>query len=446
MSSDAEVIGGRYVLGPVIGRGAMAEVNSAEDLRLNRSVAIKLLLPSLAEQPDARLRFEEEARAAARLSDPNVVAIYDTGEHLGRPYIVMELFPGRTLRDELGDGPLGEARARAVIIHVLRALQAAHAAGVIHRDIKPGNILLTATGEAKVADFGIAKAEESSDLTATGLLVGSPSYLAPECVMGGTATVASDLYAVGVVLYESLSGQKPFTGDSPLAVCHAICTEAPPSLRDLRPDLSEEVVAVVTRAMAKDPQQRYRSASEMVQALDDESVDSVPALAIADEPTLAAVPIVDQTAPTPVLAVYDDVAVRRRSRFASAGAPALLLVALVAALVGVGLFLNARSHPADTTTDKQPVKTVTTLSASVTTTGPTTTRPAVTAAPITTSPTSAPATTAPTTSAPPTTTAPTTVAPTTTTPPTTTPPTTTAPPTSTAPPTTAASTLRPERG
>jgi serine/threonine protein kinase len=281
-SPDPEVIDGRYVLDSVIGRGAMAEVRSGEDLRLGRPVAVKLLYESLASQRDARLRFEEEARAAARLTDPNVVAIHDTGEHRGRPYIVMELLPGRTLRDELGEGPLREDRAREVIVHVLRALRAAHAAGVIHRDIKPANILLTEAGEAKVADFGIAKVAESSDLTATGLLLGTPSYLAPECVTGHAATAASDLYAVGVVLYEALSGARPFAGATPIAVCHAIMSEEPTPLRELCPDVRGDLIAVVTRAMAKDPKSRYRNADDMIRAVEGEPV---PLLVSVDEST-----------------------------------------------------------------------------------------------------------------------------------------------------------------
>jgi serine/threonine protein kinase len=427
----------------------MAEVHTAQDQRLARSVAIKLLHPALAAQADARLRFEDEARAAAGLSDRHVVAIYDTGEHAGRPYIVMELLPGRTLHDELLDGPLGEARARALIIQVLSALQAAHGGGLIHRDIKPGNILLTASGEAKVADFGIAKGAASSDLTATGLVLGTPSYLAPECVAGGPATVASDLYAVGVVLYEALSGHKPFRGDSPLAVCHAICTEVPTPLRDLRPGVSAEMAGVVTRAMAKEPQDRYQSASEMMQALEQQSGPLAAVGAIADEPTLPvdAIPIVADSMPTvatPVV-VNDDVlqssrVAVRRSWLDRASARALLMAAaVVAALVGVGLFLNIGSHRADTSTDK-PLVTVTTVSArSVTTSRPTTSRPTTstpfTSTPITTAPPTptSPTSTSPTTTSP--TTAPPTTSPPTTVPPTTSPP-TTAPPT-TAPPTTA---------
>ena len=385
-----DVIDGRYRLGPVIGRGAMAEVRSGDDLRLGRAVAVKLLHSSLAIDPGARRRFEEEARAAARLTDPNVVAIYDTGEHDGRPYIVMELLPGRTLHDELRDGPLSEPRAREVIGHVLRALGAAHAAGVIHRDIKPANILLTPSGEAKVADFGIAKVAESSDLTATGLVLGTPSYLAPECVAGHGATTASDLYAVGVVLYEALSGRRPFTGDTPLAVCHAIGTETPPPLEVLRPELSASLTAVVARAMARDPQDRYGSADEMLAALEPQAVAGVApgaeaTQAIDSEPTqfastertqVLAAAAVSEALPPAAVELSPPPRFGRRTR---AGAVA----AAIAALLAYGLFLGFDGNRAGTSTSP----------------GTSTTHPTVTAAPTTPPPTSRP--TSPPTTAPP---------------------------------------------
>jgi serine/threonine-protein kinase len=387
-----DVIDGRYRLGPVIGRGAMAEVRSGDDLRLGRAVAVKLLHSSLAIDPAARRRFEEEARAAARLTDPNVVAIYDTGEHDGRPYIVMELLPGRTLHDELLDGPLSEPRAREVVGHVLRALGAAHAAGVIHRDIKPANILLTPSGEAKVADFGIAKVVESSDLTATGLVLGTPSYLAPECVAGHGATTASDLYAVGVVLYEALSGRRPFTGDTPLAVCHAIGTETPPPLEVLRPELSAPLTAVVARAMARDPQDRYASADEMLAALEPEAVVGVAAdaeatQAIDSEPTqfastertqvLGAAAVGEAPPPAAVEPSPPPLPPRfgRRTR---TGAVAAAIVALLA----YGLFLGLDGNRAGTSTSPDTSTTHPTVTAApTTTTPPPTSPPPTTAAP-----------------------------------------------------------------
>jgi serine/threonine-protein kinase len=347
LRAGAEVIDGRYVLEPVIGRGAMAEVRAAEDLRLGRAVAVKLLHVNLAVQPEARLRFEEEARAAARLTDPNVVAVYDSGEHLGRPYIVMELLPGRTLHDELGEGPLTEARAHAVILQVLRALRCAHAAGVIHRDIKPANILLTPSGDAKVADFGIAKVAESNDLTATGLLLGTPSYLAPECITGHPATAASDLYAVGVVLYEALSGCRPFAGGPPLAVCNAILSDEPRPLRELSPQVSERLAAVVSHAMEKDPGRRYRSASDMISALEG---DVVPLVAAVDEPTQAveSEPTVRaQAARTAVLPISPPPARERGHR--GIGRRIFSLVAAAATVTGVALFVSAGNDRADTT-------------------------------------------------------------------------------------------------
>ncbi len=245
----------------------MSEVRVGEDLLLDRPVAVKLLRRDLAEQPAMRRRFADEARAAARLSHPNVVAIHDTGEHGGVPYIVMEYLPGRSLADELADGPLEQGRACELAMQVLAALDAAHREGVVHRDVKPSNVLLTPDGIAKVADFGIAKVAESDDATTTGTLFGTPGYLAPERVAGEPATPRSDIYAVGVVLYEALTGTKPFVGDTPLAVMNAIHLGEPQRLSVLRPDLDPSIVAAVECAMNKDVEARFRSAAAMIQAL-----------------------------------------------------------------------------------------------------------------------------------------------------------------------------------
>ena len=372
---DADVIDGRYALESVIGRGAMAEVRGGEDLRLGRAIAVKLLHENLAAQPESRLRFEEEARAAARLTDPNVVAIYDTGEHRGRPFIVMERLPGRTLHDELREGPLSEARARQVIAQVLRALHAAHSAGVVHRDVKPANILLTANGDAKVADFGIAKVAESNDLTATGLLLGTPSYLAPECVTGHPATVASDIYAVGVVLYEALSGVRPFTGDTAIAVCHAIVSEAPRPLRALCPGVSAEIAAVVAHAMAKDPARRYRSAEEMMRALDGETVPSVTSVDQDTQPIDAEATLIGMAPPTEVLAPVAAGATARVAAPRPRRRGVKVLVGAGAVVLGAIALFAAMNHDADPAT-KAPAVTATTAVAQTT----------VTAAPVTTVP------------------------------------------------------------
>ncbi|HEV8115984.1 MAG TPA: serine/threonine-protein kinase, partial [Acidimicrobiales bacterium] len=256
--AEGGVLAGRYRLGPVAGHGAMGEVHLAEDLRLARPVAIKSLWPELARYPEVRQRFSQEARAAARISHPNVVRVYDSGEEEGVPYLVMECLPGTSLADELEWGVLDPRRARRVGLDVLGALDAAHRLGVIHRDVKPGNILQSAVidGPVKVSDFGIAKSAESADddsLTDSGGLVGTAGYLAPERVAGAPAGPASDLYSLGVVLFESLAGRKPHEGDTALALALAIHMGEAPSLGELRPDLDPALVAVVDKALAHDP-------------------------------------------------------------------------------------------------------------------------------------------------------------------------------------------------
>ncbi len=262
---------GRYRIGELLGRGGMAEVYRCHDERLDRPVALKVLRAELAEDVSLRLRFEVEARMAARLSNPNVVAVYDVGEERGRPYIVMELLPAHTLADVIRAGPLSEADAIRLATEVLHALSAAHDAGLLHRDIKPSNILITAGGSAKVADFGIAKAiEEGSlegDLTSTNLILGTPFYLAPERAQGRSAGIASELWAVGVVLYEMLAGRRPFNGATPLAVALQAQRGQPEPLGELRPGLSPQLLAIVDRALKPQPMERFGSASEMAAAL-----------------------------------------------------------------------------------------------------------------------------------------------------------------------------------
>ena len=189
------LIAGRYELGEPIGRGGMGEVHAAWDRRLERPVAVKTLRADVAAQPAARRRFESEARSAARLVHPNVVSVYDSGEDAGIPFMVMELLPGRSLRDEIAVGPMALHDVRSLAAQVLGALGAAHAAGIVHRDIKPGNILMTDDGRWKVGDFGIAKSVQmdGGDETATGMVLGTPAYLPPERLFGGEATPGGDL-------------------------------------------------------------------------------------------------------------------------------------------------------------------------------------------------------------------------------------------------------------
>jgi serine/threonine-protein kinase len=249
----------------------MAEVYEGLDTRLGRPVAVKLLRAQDAGDEALRRRLSAEARAAARLLHPNLATVYDVGEDDGRPCIVMELVTGGTLAQRLQDPPMGQEEAVRLISQVLDALDAAHRAGILHRDIKPANILLTEYGNAKVTDFGIAKALEPApadvDLTATGEVIGTPRYLAPERAAGEQATVASDLWAVGVVLYEALAGRPPFDAETALGL--AMAAErgelVPPEI--YRSDLSPALGAVVARALAPRPLDRFTSASQMAAAL-----------------------------------------------------------------------------------------------------------------------------------------------------------------------------------
>ncbi len=269
-ASAAEVIADRYELGRLLGRGGMGEVREGLDLRLGRHVAVKLLRADLAADGELSRRFEVEARAAAGLSHPHVVAVYDTGEHEGVPYIVMELLSGRTVGDEIEAGPLSSPRVEQLALQVLAALDAAHGAGVVHRDIKPRNLLLTSDSSVKVGDFGIAKvAEGLGDMTVTGQVLGTPGYLAPERLAGQPATPRSDLFSVGVVLYEALSGTKPFSGSTPWEVAHALGAGEHLPLDQAVPGLLPRLVATVERAMNKDPEERFATAADMARALHD---------------------------------------------------------------------------------------------------------------------------------------------------------------------------------
>ena len=258
------VLAGRFRLGPLLGRGGMAEVYDGYDERLRRPVAVKLVRPQAAARAGVLRRFEEEARNAARLVHPNVVAVFDTGSDGGTPFLVMERLPGTTLADRLASGPLALPEARRLTLEVLAALGAAHRAGIVHRDVKPANVLLDEHGHAKVADFGIAKSlDVDIDLTSTGQVVGTPAYVAPERLAGERATPAADLYAAGLLLYEMLAGAKAFPGDDPLAVAYRVRNESPPRLTDVRPDVPPPLLRSVERAIDKDPARRFASAEEM---------------------------------------------------------------------------------------------------------------------------------------------------------------------------------------
>jgi serine/threonine-protein kinase len=270
------LLGGRYEVRDVLGFGGMAEVRDGWDRRLDRAVAIKLLHPGLSSQAEIRQRFQTEACAAAALNHPNIVNVYDLGEEDGTPYIVMERLPGRTLGDEIACGPLPQSHAYTALQNVLAALTAAHGAGMLHRDIKPGNILLAESGGVKVADFGIVKAP-GSVRTTTGQLVGTLAYLSADRVAGNPASVSDDLYAVGVVGYEALTGRRPFTEEDIAPLARAIMEDDPPPVAQLRPDVDPQLAEVIGRAMSRDPLRRFPSAEAMWHALDGVRVhDAVP--------------------------------------------------------------------------------------------------------------------------------------------------------------------------
>ena len=257
-------LGGRYDVIRALGWGGMAEVYLSVDRQLGREVAVKVIRERFAEDERFVARFRREARAAASLSHPNVVAVHDVGVHEGSPFIVMEHVPGRTLAELVRDGaPMDPGRVAEIGEAVARALGGAHAAGIVHRDVKPGNVMVTADGRVKVLDFGIARALRWTPLTDTPAVQGTAEYMAPEYVKGDGADPRSDIYSLGVVLYELMAGRPPFTGDSPLQVAYKHLEEAPAPPDAARPGLPANLTAVVMRCLAKHPGDRYRRAEEL---------------------------------------------------------------------------------------------------------------------------------------------------------------------------------------
>jgi len=269
--NGAGLLGGRYEVRDALGFGATAEVCDGWDTRLGRPVAIKLLRRGLSSQADVRQRLEIEARAAAALNHPNIVRVYDIGNQDETPFIVMERLPGDTLGDQIALGPLPQAQVYAALRSVLAALVVAHDAGMLHRDIKPGNLLLAPSGTVKVADFGIVKTAASVHTT-TGHIVGTLAYMSPDRVSGKPASVDDDLYAVGVVGYEALTGRKPFPQEDIMPLAQAIIEGRPPPVKELRPDIEPALADVIERAMSPDPLRRFGSADVMRRALNGEKI------------------------------------------------------------------------------------------------------------------------------------------------------------------------------
>jgi serine/threonine-protein kinase len=262
------VLSGRYKLEAKLGSGGMSTVYLARDTTLDRPVAVKVMHREMSEQADQLQRFRQEARAVAKLSHPNVVAVIDAGEDGGHPYIVFEYVEGETLKQRINRiGALGAQEALAYAIEVGRGLAVAHARNLVHRDIKPQNVLIDSEGRAKLTDFGISRQLEQDGMTATGRVLGTTDYVSPEQAMGHAVDQRSDVYSLGVVLYEMLTGQVPFHADSQVGVAMKHVNEELPDVQQRRPELSAAAAMAVERATTKDPNDRYQNVGEMIDDL-----------------------------------------------------------------------------------------------------------------------------------------------------------------------------------
>ncbi len=351
VSADADalnlvgrVVDGRYRIERRLARGGMATVYEATDLRLDRAVAVKIMHPDLAEDVAFVSRFVREAKSAARLSDPHVVAVYDQGADGDIVYLIMEYVAGRTVRDVLREyGRLTAEQALTILDPVLQALDAAHHAGFVHRDVKPENVLLTDDGRVKVADFGLARAISAATSTAAtqGLLIGTVAYLSPEQVERGIADARSDVYGAGILLYEMVTGSVPFAGETPLAVAYQHVNAAVPAPSSIRHGVPAALDAIVARATARDSDDRYPSAAAFLAAVR-EAKRGLPVPrpfgVIEDQAAMLALPL-DTTHTTLVTARFGTSSVfsgraaslpRRRRRGALVFAAIMLVGALVA--------------------------------------------------------------------------------------------------------------------
>jgi len=326
MTAQARLLGGRYQVGELLGFGGMAEVHRGRDNRLGRDVAIKTLRHDLARDQTFQLRFRREAQNAASLNHPAIVAVYDTGEEHAPtgeelPYIVMEYVNGRTLKEVLAvEGRLMPRRALEIVADICSALDFSHRHGIIHRDIKPGNVMLTQTGQVKVMDFGIARALASgaSTMTQTSAVIGTAQYLSPEQARGEAVDARSDVYATGCVIFELLTGHPPFVGDNPVSVAYQHVREDPRAPSESNPDVTPDVDAVVLKALSKNPANRYQSAGEMradlLRAAAGRPVSAPPVMTEAERTAMMAPPPRAMTAPQrPVARVAPTSGIRRRS-------------------------------------------------------------------------------------------------------------------------------------
>ncbi|MHB8510740.1 MAG: Stk1 family PASTA domain-containing Ser/Thr kinase [Actinomycetota bacterium] len=266
---EDNVLVGRYELRQRLGVGGMAEVYHGKDRVLGRTVAIKMLLPQFSHDPSFIARFRREATSAASLNHPNIVGVYDSGSEESKHFIVMEYIDGRTLKDVIREeGPLLPERAAEIAAEVCSALQFAHAHGIVHRDVKPANIMINSRGEVKVADFGIARAASGESVTQTATVLGTAQYFSPEQAQAAPVDARSDLYSLGVVMYEMMTRQVPFSGSSPVAIAYKHVKEDPIPPTRLNADIPASIEAVVMRALSKNPDNRYQSAQEMRQDIE----------------------------------------------------------------------------------------------------------------------------------------------------------------------------------
>src|SRR3954463_11896915 len=292
-----QVLGERYEIGGVLGRGGMAEVHRGRDLRLGREGAVKGLRSDLARDPSFQVRFRREAQASASLNHPAIVAVYDTGEDRGAngatPYIVMEYVEGETLRDVLRrEGRLAPERAMSLCADICGALDFSHRNGIVHRDVKPGNVMITPQGAVKVMDFGIARAvsDSAATMTSTAAVIGTAQYLSPEQARGEGVDARSDVYSAGCLLYELVTGPPPFTGDSPVAVAYQHVREDPRTPSSINPEIPPELDAILLKAMSKNPANRYQSAADMradlLRAVAGQRVEATPVMSDAEKTTI----------------------------------------------------------------------------------------------------------------------------------------------------------------
>ena len=330
------IFGDRYEVEGPLGTGGMAEVWRGHDRVLNRTVAIKTLLPQFARDASFVDRFRREAQAAARLNHPGIVSVYDSGTDGDTPYIVMQYIEGRTLADFLGSGKtLPPKQAATIAQEIAEALGAAHAHGVIHRDIKPANVMITREGKVLVMDFGIARLISGPETAPqTSAVLGTASYLSPEQAQGHSVDARSDIYALGVVLYEMLTGRPPFTGDSPMAIAYKQVNATPPAPSSANPDVPPELDAVVMRALSKNPANRYQTGQEFAEDLERArtggQVLATPLLPADGEATQ----VISRPQPTSVLPPQERDGDSPRKPWV-----AVLLAVLVMALLAAGAYL-----------------------------------------------------------------------------------------------------------